>query len=292
MSDSSEDATRVDLGDDLVEKTVVRDSRDSSELGASAGQSSAQQPEAVWDSEDQFESARILVGEGLLDEAKKVLRKILIRDPGHIPSRQKLDEIHETELRQMFGDSSSSTRRIWNRGPGEEDPAETPLSADEVMLRLEKDLELGVLEGFETGGSLDDQFGAFGIDVDAAMSGASSRDRLDTGIAFLEMGLYGLACRQFQIAMQDSASRVAGMSLYAYAMILAARPFEALITLESALADPDVAQEQRVEFVYLVGRAQEGLKRPDLARACYQTVESWNEGYRDVRERLRRLESC
>ena len=282
MSDSSDDATRVDLGDDLVDKTVLRDPRDARDST----------DRAVWDSEDQFESARILVGEGLLDEAKKVLRMILIRDPGHIPSRQKLDEIHEIELRQMFGDSGSSTRRIWNRGAGDEDPAAPQLSADEVMLRLEQDLKLGVLDGFETGGSLDDQFGAFGTEIDAALVGASARDRLDSGIAFLEMGLYGLACRQFEVAMQDPESRVAGISLYAYSMILAARPFEALIALEAALADPDVAQEQRVEFVYLVGRAQEGLKRPDLARACYQTVESWNAGYRDVRDRLRRLETC
>lgn len=275
MANSPRDEhTRVDMGDDLVEKTAVVDYGQ----GASAG--------PAFESEDQFESARILMSEGLLEEAKKVLRKIMIRDPGHIPSRQKLDEIHEIELKQMFGDGGSGRRNFGTTLRDGERADGVQASAEEVILKLEQDLQLGSAAPFELGGSLDEQFGEFGDQVDHELSGATSRDRIDAGIAFLEMGLYGLACRQFQAASADLENRAAALSLYAYSMILAGRHFEALMTLESALADPDLGEASRVEFVYLVGRAQEGLKRPDLALICYQTVSGWEPAYRDTEDRI------
>ena len=64
------EGTRLDLGDDLLEKTSV--------TGMPA------MPSAAMDAEDSFASAEILLGEGLVEEAKKILRKILRVEPDHL----------------------------------------------------------------------------------------------------------------------------------------------------------------------------------------------------------------
>src|SRR4051812_48800551 len=100
MSNETEDdqskgthtGTRVDFGDDLLAtRTGIRKAESETpfdEIG------------------DKLESAKILLGEGLLEEAKKILRKLLIDDPHNVIARKRLEDIHEKELQQIFGDST------------------------------------------------------------------------------------------------------------------------------------------------------------------------------------------
>src|SRR5437899_2675476 len=85
-------------------RSGARDPRDSRDARDS------KEPKA-FDADDEYASAKILLGEGLLEEAKKVLRRILVRDAQYTPAILALREIHESELKQIFGDGPQPRRR-------------------------------------------------------------------------------------------------------------------------------------------------------------------------------------
>jgi tetratricopeptide (TPR) repeat protein len=109
------------------------------------------------------------------------------------------------------------------------------------------------------------------------------------GIAFLEMGLYDLAARQFRPALSSPEHEVTANGLLAYALILAGRPFEATLCIEPVLGDSEVPREEKVDFLYLMGRAQERLGKPELARQWYERAREIEPSYRDAEERIRAL---
>lgn len=290
------EGTRIDLGDDLVEKTAMLtrpESQPEAEIGDDAVAPAVEERlETPTQIEDHLESARILMTEGLLDEGKRILRRIILADPRHLAARKMLDEIHEQELKQIFGEGRSSPRGRSRQGEALD---VSPMSSELVMRQLDRDLKLGVFGEGDAGEALASELSlfqsrealaAFGVKLDRDLAGSSARDRLDTGIAFLEMGLYDLAARQFKAAMRDAEHRLGATGLQAYALILAGRPFEATMGLEAVLGDSELPREEKTDFMYLMGRAYEGLKNPRVALQWYQQIQEMDPHYRDTDERM------
>jgi len=301
MSEKTLEQTRIDLGDDLVEKTAILQMpgfNTSENEGESAIPEILSEPLPSNPAEiaDELESAKILMGEGLIEEAKKILRRIILADSNHPAARQRLEEIHEIELKQIFGDDSRPTRR--QRTDLKNAPDLSKVNAEEIMRQLDQDLRLGVFEenvlGETLGASMslfqDQQaMKEFGERIDRDMAAMSSSDRTDLGVAFLEMGLYDLANRQFKSASRDPEKNLAAVGLMAYSLILAGRHFEAKLGIEPLLGDTELSNEQKVDFFYLMGRSCEGLKKKAEALHWYTQTRQVDATYRDVQERMRFL---
>jgi tetratricopeptide (TPR) repeat protein len=250
--------------------------------------------------DDLIQSARILAGEGLLEDAKKVLRRILLADPGRITARKMLEEIHETELKQIFGDSDLPRRR-----PGTQPQhAVLEASAETVLRGLDRDMALGMLDDrpslFRDREALEE----FGARMDRDFSASPAEERIDLGIAFLEMGLPALAVHHFRAAVSkvsfapeaalDQSAETDGSSpllvatgLLAYALITDGRAFDATLALQQVLNDVEIRRERKLELLYLMGRAFESLEKPDVARGWYAQAAEIEPHYRDLDERLR-----
>lgn len=278
VEDEIQDGTGTDLGDDLIEKTrsltretVARD---------------AIRPDQL---DDHLDSARILFGEGLIEEAKKILHRILICDAGHVLARQMLQEVHELELKQIF--SEGGGRRIPGiREPRNVLPAE--VDVEQVMRELDRDLKLDIFPFDRDERAIRE----YGERLDQEVSGLSPRDLVDLGIAFLEMGLSEIAVPRFRNACQkllqesDQKNRdllLSATSLHAYSLILVGQAFEATLELQSVLRDSEIPIGQKVEFFYLMGRAHEEMKKTESALGWYQQVAAIDSRYRDVEDRLR-----
>jgi len=282
------EVTRVDLGDDLIEKTAdligVPQPR-SSEISSSDGTISADPFESI---DSRMHSARILIGEGMLEQAKKLLHHILVTDKGYVPARQALEEIHETELKQIFGEDRRGDRRrakqnalheLW------EDPSE-------VVEQLDNDLRLGLFQDSES-------MGAFTRNLDATLADSTPQDLVDLGIGFLEIGLCDLAAQLFRKAADilkreqsedpDAVNDLtAAVALEAYALILAGKPFDAIATMQGLLNDSEIQADEKLELFYLMGRAYDSLKKPEMALQWYFQVKEIDPRYRDVQDRLRK----
>jgi tetratricopeptide (TPR) repeat protein len=237
--------------------------------------------------EDRLESAQILHSEGLNDEAKKILRRLLISDPANLVVRKALQAIQDKELSGLLDgahhfDPLRSTPEL----------APTNSAADEIEASLDQDLGLNLY-----GASIPTL--EFFSDLESVLAGAGSRDRLDLGIAYLEMGSPLVAEHCFRTARQGDAGAtseenrerfVAASALLAQALLSAGKSLEALHILQEALKGAS-EEDQRVELVYLMARASEAVERPKDAELFYLKVRELEPGYRDVDERLRGLKA-
>lgn len=278
MKKHSQNTTRVDLGDDLLEPTR--------EVHASKAES-PREPDLA----DQLQSAKILMGEGLLEEAKRILRKILIADPRRFAARELLREIHDIELKQLFGEGPQRKFRTRSQRQ-EENASEDPI--DEVMRDLDQDF-----------GPINTSAPPEGLEVARSHDELNGQNRIDLGIAFLEMGHYELAVRHFKAAFQffleESVNEASGSvesvssgvlvatSLLAYALISAERPYEAAQVLQDQIQNSSISPENQLEFIYLMGRAYEAMNQEELAKNSYHQVAQVDPAYRDVRMRLERM---
>ncbi len=290
------DATRVDLGDDLLEKTaVIPGIRKHSEKNALAP---AMKP-AVNPAElqggvaDLFQSAKILVSEGLTEEAKRVLRQILIADAGNANARKLLDQIHEIELKQIF--SEEEIHRPFRR---KSDPVLVEYDSEWVIRQLDEDLKLGMRVPMDQLTLFQDPelMNSFISKLEKDLSTASIQDWIDLGIAFLEMELYSIAVRLFMGASRHLDQSISSGSeiclsingLLALSLILADRPLEAVSRIQPLLRDAEIKLENKIELFYLMGRTYECMNKRDLAFQYYKQVLKTDPHYRDTEQRLRK----
>lgn len=250
--------------------------------------------------EDLLQSARILAGEGLLEDAKKVLRRILLVDSDRLSARKMLEEIHETEIKQIIGDSDQPRRRLFTRP----DDIELEASAEAVLKGLDRDLGLGMQEDRPSLFRDREALEQFGARMDRDFSGSPVSERIDLGIAFLEMGLPALAVRHFRAAVSTlsfapdaaadqsaetdaSTPLLVATGLLAYALIVDGRGFDAALALQQILNDVEIQRERKLELIYLMGRAFESLDKHDVARGWYAQAAEIEPHYRDLVDRLK-----
>jgi len=266
---SDKSKTQIDLGDDLLGTQT---------LSRPIPEELAPPPEA---NHELLVNAKILIGEGLLDEAKQVLRKILLKDSNHVLALEKIAEIQKLEIKQLLNPEEIKNRRNYNRRSRYRDE-DSDLDGDAVRKNLERDL--GITE----------QSASEQINVDSAeqFSEANPQDRMDIGVAFLEMELFEEALEQFSLAQQDVAFERKAIVLSIYSKILAGKAFEALLDLDPLIADESVDSTQRVEYGYLMARALEELGKLDEAHAWYRGVLEIENQYRDSFERLKKCEKA
>lgn len=268
------DATRIDMGDDLL---------DTATFEAEALSSSS----SVESAEDQLATAKILINEGLFEDAKKTLRKILIRDPDHQAASQALKDVQDNELRELLSGREPVTRkpRIFEREGAESRGPE--LSSEQVLQELESSLG----DPPERRDTRDEP-----IVSQESIQDLTVSDRVDLGIAFMEMGAYEKAAEIFRTALhfidvltpEGQAKNIATNVLLARAYLDSDRSFEAIQVLHALVRNDEISTTDKVEFFYLMGLAHEMRKERKVALSWYGKVREIDPHFRDIRERLRK----
>lgn len=272
--------TSIDLGDDLLEQTAVT-SRDDA-VATSMPQS---EPLPIESPDDGLASAKILINEGLLEEAKRVLHRVLVLEPSNARAKRMLADVHDRELQQIFSDAPKRkgilddlrlNRRTWI----DERPSE------QILKELDRDLGLGLLEELDQG----TQAPGWAQSLDRDLADLDPQSRVDVAIAFLEMGLFESAARVLSIAMTEpGAIGFVASCLYATAKIAEKDGFSAALALEPVVSDPEIATDDKLEVFYLLGRAAELTSNRELAMQWYGEVMRVDTDYRDTAERLSRV---
>lgn len=279
------EGTRVDLGEDLLEKTARLPgvpAPEPSPVALSPEKSKNLSPD------DQVESAKILIAEGLHDEAKRILRQVLMTGVNHGPTRKLLEELHELELKQIF--SGQEPRR---RGPLSRRGARLPeIDSEQVLKKLDGDLRLGVfaVAGLSLFTDSPEQMHAFSRQLEREMESSGVQDRVDLGIGFFEMGLFDVAARLFEsVMLEGGADALEGSCLFAYSKICEGQAYDAIYALQGVLNDVEINRDGKVEIFYLLGRSYELLANVPQALGWYAQAMAIDPFYRDTRDRERRL---
>jgi tetratricopeptide (TPR) repeat protein len=279
--------TRVDLGDDLLETRTIpygdRQSDRNTEPNPPPSESSASTAPETTD--ELLLNAKILISEGLLEDAKKTLRRVLRMEPTSLAARDRLEEIQKIEIKKLLG-QDENTGGGFHRAkkkklePGLED-------GEMVATALERELgpELGTEERFFTN-EADRQ--AFLKNLELLCAGATPQDRIDLGIGFLEMEFYDVAIQMFRAALAAEPGERRARSLLATTWVARGNGFEAMVEIEALVADQSAPESERIDYGYLAGRAQELLQHFEMAVRWYRAVLQIDPGYRDAEDRMLR----
>jgi tetratricopeptide (TPR) repeat protein len=226
---------------------------------------------------DEVESAKILFQEGLLDEAKKILHRIIISHPSYAKASMLLKEIQKTELDHILNRSHASSDR-----KKLEDP-------ENILRKLEADLGISIDSRMVALDSTQEHW------IHSMELG--SRERLDLAIAFFEMGCYRDADRELIEALrifrvENSSLDESGVSIVALraeSLIRLEEAFEAKMFLAPILNEPEISHELKLPLYYLAARSEELLGGRAEAKAWLQKVMDIDPLFRDANFRIRLL---
>jgi tetratricopeptide (TPR) repeat protein len=263
--------TKIDLGDDLLEeKTIVVS-------GIPEGLATQNDPHAL---EASVQNARILLSEGFPEEAKKILRQILLQNKNNVESQKLLEEIHHSELKQIFLVAEPSTRKNYTGGKNTYDESILNVDAEKLLKSLDEEFDLG----------LDPSRSQIFFSQELETSSPAPSDRIDLAISFIEMELYAHANQLLRAVLRtENSSTLTAVALLAYSHLLSGQYFEVLSVLQPYINDTEVLKEDKIEFFYLMGRANHALARTSEALGWFLYVESIDPSYRDNAERVKQL---
>ncbi len=282
---SGESGTRIDLGEDLLEST--RAGLPAPAAGAFQQESSpteARYEKVELPLEEELANGEILFNEQIFGEAKKVLRRVMRRDPGNVRARDLLLRIQNREIQELLSDVRTSQKLR-----GESQAEDTDSTA--IVEKLEKDLRLNL--GRADVQPVPDLFpdqkaeAAYLRQVRKAVEGLAPRDAMDMGIAHMEMGLYGPAKEIFEELIKYDEFKISGMYLLCTALIHGGQCVEATIRLEPLVRDLSMPENHKADFLYLMGQAFERLGESLKAREYFRRVSHINPRYRDVLDKTR-----
>jgi hypothetical protein len=267
------DETRVDLGDDLLEATRVLDPSPASGALPRARIHEEISPEKA--SDDELQSAQILIGEGLWDQAKDALHRSIRHNPSNRVARRLLDQIQQRELETLLA------------RPGVAQPTEVvDEDVAEVVKRLDKDWGLGLEDLDVKSSSLltsDELRRELATSVSRHIAGLSIRDRADLAVGFLQMEMPEVA-----VSLLEPGTGLSGgyLAVYCTSLLRADRAFECASHLEVRLRDEELKGDVRRELEYLLARARERLGENELACELFRLLAD----YRDSATRYRKLQ--
>lgn len=294
----TQNETRIDLGEDLLEKTAIL-IRGAPVIPEDTDEVKNIPTDPV-EPEELFENAKILAQEGLIEDAKKALRELLRRHPNHLMAIQTLEGLQRQELKQIFGTEKVRKRygQTLEKKPVEVDP-------DRVLRQLDQDLRLGIFSEGNSSATADgsaflaetESQDAVFREVQSQLALGSVQDWIDMGVAFFEMGHLPLATRFFSGAVRrldpgavnHYQNRLSATGLLALTLIQDGKPFDALSELQPFLHDAEISSDDKVESYYLMGRIYEAVQKFGLAEHYFNEVFKAAPTYRDVGLRLLKI---
>ncbi len=271
----SPDQTVVDLGEDLLESNT-----------GIAESIAVLPPPRPTISDDEYQKGEILMGERLLEDAKKIFRKILRINPHHKKAKECLDEIQKQEIQELLT-SQPKRHKIHLQ-----ETTQDLLSTTEVIENLEQALHIH-LDKLEGGPSIsffltEEDCLSFSKDVIKKLESLPQREHIDLGIAFYEFGIPEVSVKIFENLIKNPEYKAVGMYLLGLSLIAQGKAIEATIRLEPLARDLTLSETQKIDFLYLMGLAFEKLNDAKKAKEFYRRAYLLNPKYRDLGEKINR----
>jgi pilus assembly protein FimV len=238
--------------------------------------------------DDVLREIDFFIEQGLLDEAARQLGKLREQFPDHgeVKSRQALLKA-----------------RGWEEGAlpkAAEDSAAELFSEEEQFFDLAAELEKELAEdelvaearGAEQSGevSIEELFKEFQRGVAEQIHEEDYDTHFNLGLAYREMGLLDEAIGEFQLAAKSGPLFIEAASMIGASYLDKGLPEQAAEWFSRALTAPDIPAEAELGLKYELGRAQEAAGNLSGALSNFAEVLALNPGFRDVVERVSRLQ--
>lgn len=232
--------------------------------------------------------------QGMVEEARAIFQRILLRDPGHQGAKAR--------LAGLAGRGAMSVPDEITEGEGEAPEGDTPIFKMTVPQPLEEDY-------VDLAGELSEELSeeeevllvpTAKAEIEAVLhelqrgvrehvEAEDSETHYNLGIAYKDMELFDEAIEEFRRASQDPAYRLRCSSLLGLCYLAKGEPMRAVAELQRGLHVAEAGTEERWGILYDLATAHEAVG--DLSRALEALTMIQREipKFRDIRTRIRDL---
>jgi len=137
---------------------------------------------------------------------------------------------------------------------------------------------------------VEEVFAKFKAGVAQQISVDDAQSHYDLGVAYKEMGLIDDASREFDVAARDPKHACVCHSMIGMLELERGNINEAIDAFTRGLHAPDRSKDQEAALCYEIGAAYEAKKMVKPALEHFQRTARLVPSYRDVQERVRRLQ--
>jgi tetratricopeptide (TPR) repeat protein len=235
--------------------------------------------------ESALEEAEFFASRGLFDDARAILDEQLARLPNHPLLVERLAEL---EVQENGVQGVSGTRP----SPAAEDVEDRAFDIAE-SLGAEGDRSSGVGPHFASPSDqvdVEDLFAKFKEGVAKQIDVDDGQSHYDLGVAYKEMGLLDDAIREFDTAARDPKRSCVCSSMIGTIHLERGELNEAIAAFMRGLEAPDRTKEQDASLLYEVAAAYEAKRMTRQALDYFQRSAKTMPSFRDVQERVRRLQ--
>ncbi len=237
--------------------------------------------------ESALEEADFFASRGLFDDARTILDEQLTRLPNHPLLLERMTELEAQEHGMQGG---SGTR-----------PSPSAAAAGVVDREFDIAESLGGdgdrASGVGTGGprvgeqiDVEEVFEKFKAGVAEQIDSDDWQSHYDLGVAYKEMGLIEDALREFEVAARDTKRVCVCQSMIGMIHIERGNLNEAIDAFIVGLQSPERTKDQEAALSYEIGAAFEVKRVVKQALEFFQRAARIVPSYRDVQERIRRLQ--
>jgi tetratricopeptide (TPR) repeat protein len=260
------------------------------------GSRSSQAPAGTLELEAALEEAEFFSSRGLHDDARAILEEQLLRLPNHPLIVDRLVELDAQE------------GQVPGRSGARPSPAGAAAVAGEKSTQEDRAFDiaesLGKIDAAEVGGfrpgtlpsgeieqvDVEDVFAKFKEGVAKQISVDDAQSHYDLGVAYKEMGLSDDAIREFETAARDAKKACVCHSMIGMIHVERGNLNAAIDAFTRGLQTGEPTKEQEAALSYEIGAAFEGKRVGKQALEYFQRAARLAPTYRDVQERIRRLQ--
>ena len=242
--------------------------------------------------ESALEEAEFFASRGLHEDARAILEEQLARLPNHPLILERLVELDTQERAAQLasGARPSPVADDDGRGP----PVDRAFDIAESLHRMDAAEPTGGLRA-EAGPpteqvDVEEVFAKFKEGVAKQISVDDAQSHYDLGVAYKEMGLFDDAIRELETAARDAKRAFVCHSMIGMIHNERGNLDEAIQAFLLGLEAPERTRDQEAALSYEIGAAYEAKKSGKQALEFFQRAARLAPNYRDVQERIRRLQ--
>lgn len=229
--------------------------------------------------ESEVEGARILFQEGLVEEAKRALFRVLFSEPQFQSAQALLSEIQTFELNEIYKNKNPRHGRA-------QESAELRdwFKRDEVLQELQSDLGFELEPSVDSGASV----------VVSGQVELCNQSRLDLSIGFLEMEKYDEALRELDlisVGLESQNNEFVATILWVKAKAWMGKKeyYRVLSLLEPFIEQENLGRDSFVALNYAYALAALSINEMSLAKERFEKVVAIDPHYLDARFHLSKL---
>lgn len=239
--------------------------------------------------EEALDEAEFFASRGLYDDARTVLRDQLSRTPNH---PLLLERMVEVDAQDQVAKRGSGTRERPTPGEAVQNDAAFDIDGSlDALEHLDVEPEAAHLMNTEQQVDVEEVFAKFKEGVAKQLSDTDGQAHYDLGVAYKEMGLIDDSIGEFTIAAKADDKRACiCWSMVGMIQMERGDADAAIAAYEKGLAAPARTPEQETVLSFEIGAAYENKHSSEQALTYYQRVARRDPNYRDVQDRIRKLQ--